>query len=293
MEMKIFVDVDDVCADLMPAWLARYNRDYQDSLTREQITGWSLLEHVKPECGLKIYDYLEDPTLYDDVGLIDGALNGVNSLREMGHRVIFATSSTNGAAGRKLRWLIEHDFLKQNPKRVYHDYIEIHDKSLLAGDVLIDDGPHNVKNFKGLGVLMRRPHNRGEEWPVTVNSWGDAIELCSSHVLPVGTHITELTRPLQTRAFREIIEQMYAVHLQKNADYSPANILGAGEIGLMTRTWDKVSRLMNLMGFKLEIASMRFGAPTAPKCEAIEDTILDLSVYAIIWQLYRRGAWGK
>ena len=106
-------------------------------------------------------------------------------------------------------------------------------------------------------------------------------------------HPTEIARPEQVEAFREIIEKMYVTHLEKNFDYSPANILGTGEPGLMTRVWDKVARLMNLMGFKIEIASSRYEQPCQPKNESIDDTILDLAVYAIIWQIYRQGKWGK
>lgn len=106
-------------------------------------------------------------------------------------------------------------------------------------------------------------------------------------------HITEDKRPQQAARFIDTVMRMYRVHLDKNADYSPANIMGTGEIGLMTRTWDKIARLMNLMGFRVEVAQSKFEHPTAPKNESIDDTIMDLAVYAIIWQLYRKGAWGK
>jgi len=106
-------------------------------------------------------------------------------------------------------------------------------------------------------------------------------------------HITEQKRPLQAAHFIHTIMRMYRVHLDKNADYSPANIMGTGEIGLMTRTWDKIARLMNLMGFRVEIEQSSFEQPAKPKNESIDDTIMDLAVYAIIWQLYREEAWGK
>jgi nucleoside 2-deoxyribosyltransferase len=106
-------------------------------------------------------------------------------------------------------------------------------------------------------------------------------------------HVTEQRRPQQVRAFIDTIMQMYRVHLDKNADYSPANILGAGEIGLMTRVWDKVSRLMNLIGFRIEIAQSAYESKREPKNESIEDNVMDLAVYAIIWRLFRRGVWGK
>lgn len=288
--MIIFIDVDDVCADLMRAWLEAYNDQYGDCLTPEDITDWDISKFVKPECGKQIYRYLDSGDLYDVVEPIPNALEGVRLLREMGHHVVFASSGI-GQAGRKYDWLVDHGFLVPTWKK--KDYVGGYDKGLLRGDLLIDDGLHNVVSFQGLSILMRRPHNTKAEWPVVANSWADIIASLQNGLLADFRHITERTRPEQTKAFREIMDKMYQVHLDKNADYSPANILGTGEIGLMTSTWDKIARLMNLMGFKIEISSMRFESPTAPKNESIEDSIQDLAVYAIIWQLYRKGVWGK
>jgi hypothetical protein len=109
----------------------------------------------------------------------------------------------------------------------------------------------------------------------------------------IRTHVTEQKRPLQTSEFIKVITNMYHVHLAKNADYSPANILGTGMIGLATRIWDKVARLMNLTGFKIEISDSSFEAPSNPMNESTADSWLDLSVYGVISQVYTRGAWGK
>ena len=107
-------------------------------------------------------------------------------------------------------------------------------------------------------------------------------------------HITEKRCPIQSKAMREVLGRMYRTYLAKNADYSPANILGTGTIGLMTRLWDKTARLMNLHGFKLELVGpAEFTEPTKPKNESIEDTFMDLSVYGIIGLLLRHGKWGK
>lgn len=106
-------------------------------------------------------------------------------------------------------------------------------------------------------------------------------------------HLTEKRAPQQCQAFRETVGRMYRTHLSKNADYSPANVLGPGELGLVTRLWDKVTRLMNLSGFNIVIASTDFVQVRTPKHEAIEDTYLDMAVYAIIGLLLRAGKWGK
>jgi hypothetical protein len=106
-------------------------------------------------------------------------------------------------------------------------------------------------------------------------------------------HITEVRSPNQATRFAEVVMALYRVHLDKNADYSPANIAGTGEMGLATRLWDKMCRLLNLMGFRQKVELIGYEAPRYPKNESIEDTYMDLAVYGIIGLLLREGKWGN
>lgn len=109
-----------------------------------------------------------------------------------------------------------------------------------------------------------------------------------------GLHPTEIHCPKQAKAFAEIVGKMYRTHLRKNADYSPANILATGEVGLVTRLWDKIARLLNLTGFRFSITDAgRFESSREPSNEAIEDTYEDAAVYSVIGLLLRKGVWGK
>lgn len=110
-------------------------------------------------------------------------------------------------------------------------------------------------------------------------------------VLYITPHPIEVKSPEQCKEFRRIIEEMYQVMLQKNQDYSPMNILGTGTVGVTTRIWDKVARLMNLSGF--DIRTGEYTEPKEAKNESIDDTLLDLANYAIIALLVRKGKWGK
>lgn len=105
-------------------------------------------------------------------------------------------------------------------------------------------------------------------------------------------HVTEQKNPIQCRAFIDTIMSMYRVHLDKNADYSPANILGTGELGVVVRLWDKIARLMNLTGFSVRVEQSKFERPKTPKNESVDDAYMDLSVYGIIGMLVRLGKWG-
>lgn len=287
--MIIAVDIDAVCADLAPAWLAAYNRDYHDSLTPEQLKDWGIVEFVKPECGAKIFYYLDNPSFYDRVEAIEGAREYINALRMDGHRIIFVTSSPPSTYGRKFQWLVDKGFIEHDVDGL-ESYFEARDKSMIRADILLDDGYHNVETFPGVGELFNQPWNLKYDHPHRVESWREFYAgVMSCRFL----HPTERIRPLQAQRFREIVDQMYQVHLDKNADYSPANILATGEIGLATRLWDKMARLLNLVGFRIEIASARYEEPREPKNESVDDTLMDMAVYAIIGKLLREGVWGK
>ena len=89
---------------------------------------------------------------------------------------------------------------------------------------------------------------------------------------------TELHSPVQCKAFIDTIMAMYRLHLKKNSDYSPANIIGTGELGVVVRLWDKIARLLNLHGFRMHVESSTFEAPREPKNESIEDAYYDTAV---------------
>jgi hypothetical protein len=159
------------------------------------------------------------------------------------------------------------------------------DKTYLRGDLEI------LARCDAMVVLPNYEHSNGTLGEIKFAE-DRGIPITYYPDLPV-IPLTEQHRPEQCAGFIDIVMGMYRVHLAKNADYSPANILGAGSIGIVTRIWDKVSRLMNLCGFRLEIASSRYETPLSPKNESIDDNIQDLAVYGVIWQLFRKGVWGK
>jgi 5'(3')-deoxyribonucleotidase len=168
MDKIIGMDVDGVCADLLSVWLYRYNKDYSDGLKLSNILDWNLHQFVKPECGTRMYNYIEDPTIYDGVLPIEGAMRGVKFLRELGYRVVFVTSSTVGCSGRKYKWLKDFGFIEEGNLK---DYVEMVDKSLINSDYLVDDYTVNIESFKGIGVLFSQPYNKMSQIMPRVNNW--------------------------------------------------------------------------------------------------------------------------
>lgn len=153
----ILLDVDEVVADLLGEWLRRYNLQYEDNLTPDRITDWNLVPFVKPECGSKVYEILGQEDIYDNVQPIPGALEGIQSLREVS-RVVFVTSANVATMRGKVHWLERHGLLGEGPR--HEDLIIAHDKSMVRGDLLIDDAPHNIQSYPGRKIVFDRPHNR-------------------------------------------------------------------------------------------------------------------------------------
>jgi len=174
-KLTIVVDMDEVLADTFEIWLKLYNHDYNDFLTKEDIRGWNAHLWVKPECNTKMYNYLNQENFFLNMVPISGAIDGMKKLIDMGHDVIIATAtprSSRIANEEKKNWIRKHlPFFDLN------NFSDMHRKDLLAGDVLFDDGIHNLSSFKGISICMDRPWNRGEELcDIRVNCWEQFVQ---------------------------------------------------------------------------------------------------------------------
>lgn len=167
----IAVDVDGVVADMFPVWLERYHRDHPD-------VPYSLADVYgdRAKRDLVFLSYLNDPTLYDGVSPIPGALEAIQELRAKGHRVVFVTSCVKGMVDGKWNWLQRHGFLPAGDFQA-DDLVIVHDKSLIRASALIDDLPKNVSRWGNRGILFTQPWNVDSTHMPRVAGWPEVIQL--------------------------------------------------------------------------------------------------------------------
>lgn len=142
--MRIFVDMDGVVVD--------FNK-------------------FKAISGLTGEEIKKLPGAYLDMDPIPGALDGVRSLIGMGHEVWLATKPPTGipdAYADKVKWALR--YLPELKRRI----ILTHDKSLLRGDMLIDDRPHKANADKFQGRLIKFGENIG---------WTEVLDIISGRGL--------------------------------------------------------------------------------------------------------------
>jgi len=82
-------------------------------------------------------------------------------------------------------------------------------------------------------------------------------------------------------AFEQICSELKQTFLKKHKDYGKENILDMGELGIAFRISEKFNRLKHLLmnGKK-------------PSNEAVDDSWIDIGVYAVLALLFKRG-WFK
>jgi 5'-nucleotidase len=163
----ILIDMDSVICDLMSEWHRRYNEDYQDNLSVENLMCWRSEDYVKSECGEKIYDYLDQPGIFLHLKPLPYAIEVLERL-SLNYDVLIVTSSRTYAYTEKEQWVEKHlPFIGKN------NLIFSHRKEMIRGDLLFDDAPHNLIAFKNTGrtaIAMNYPYNASIDVP-RVNNW--------------------------------------------------------------------------------------------------------------------------
>lgn len=165
--LQIILDSDGVLAEPIKKVLILYNKEYKDNLKYEDITDWDLCKFQKE--GSDICKYFRDKNFFRDLPVIFEAQIYVKKLIDDGHDVIIATASHKNGVIDKFDWFEEYfPFVK------YENIIPISRKDLLLGDVMLDDGGHNLLTSKcKYPVVFDSPWNRNKELDkfIRVTSW--------------------------------------------------------------------------------------------------------------------------
>lgn len=80
------------------------------------------------------------------------------------------------------------------------------------------------------------------------------------------------------QAFTEVNQELLDMFLKKHKDYGKGNILSVQELGIALRISEKIERIKHML--------IQGNKPTN---ESIEETWIDIGVYAVIAVLLRRG----
>lgn len=177
--MRILVDIDGTIAD----WGKRYGQfldsfgeSASDIPRHHQQTTFNLNAGRTPAQKKIISAIMNDPAFYSELELLPGAVTALKTMLKEGHDVRIVTSpwvSNPTCASDKLNWVISR-YGHHWGQRV----IITTDKTLVQGDVLIDDKPEitGVIEPSWSHVLFDQPYNQSIDKPRICN-WSEWREV--------------------------------------------------------------------------------------------------------------------
>ena len=158
--MRLIVDLDETVTSFIYELVKRYNNKYNK---RKQIN--SIKEYGLPDDMKEIF--LESgffinlmPFPYSTIAL--------RNLQNIGCEIIIASDCLGipYIAYEKLVWI------KNNlPFIPIENIMLINKKSLINGDVIIDDAPKYIETFNGTTIIMDREYNKHVKADYRVNRW--------------------------------------------------------------------------------------------------------------------------
>ena len=182
-KLRILVDMDEVLDNLLDGWVAYLNERYGVHADAKDIRQWSLT------C---VFPFLtEEETiqpLYEDAfhASLAPKPHSVEYLHKMisdGHEVFVVTAaSVYQTVPAKMDWLFAH-----YPYLSWENVMIARRKQLIQGDVLIDDGIHNLEGGNYFKILYDCPYNQSynaeANGMVRVYSLKEAYEVINGELL--------------------------------------------------------------------------------------------------------------
>ena len=154
--MIILIDMDDTIEQLLRAWLDGVNRRYGRSVAYDDITDWDVSAPYPGLTREQVYAIPDEPGFWGTVRPIEGAAEVIKRFMDAGHEVYIVTATHYVSIPEKMDDLLFRWF----PFISWDQVIITSHKQMIKGDVLIDDGIHNLEGGDYIKILMTAPHNR-------------------------------------------------------------------------------------------------------------------------------------
>lgn len=163
---RVLLDVDGVVADFSGSLL----RAIDSSLRPEDITDWNifkLIEEADGKASARLaLSLMDNPRHWQSAGLLPGALQAVEGLKQRGATIYWVTSpwpTCHGWDTARRLWLKQYFGGGDG-------FVITESKYLCAGDIFIDDRPENVQSWAKAhpdkqALLFDAPYNRNSALP--------------------------------------------------------------------------------------------------------------------------------
>ncbi len=180
--MRILIDMDGVIADFEGEFLRRWKESHSDKkyIALEDRKGFYLREQYPQEYREFVQEIYHGPGFYRNLPPIPGALQALREIKSTAKSVFLCTSPMlpkyENCVLEKYHWVFDklgEDWI--------HNIILTKDKTIVKGDILIDDMPeiNGLEKPEWEHVLYDQPYNRNVNGKrrLTWKNWQEVISL--------------------------------------------------------------------------------------------------------------------
>ena len=175
--MTILVDLDDTIERLLEALVKRANERFHRNVSVDEVTDWSIVCAFPGVSKREILDFMREPDFWDDVKPVPGAAEALKHFMDEGHEVYVVTATEFEHVYEKMKKVLFRYFPFITPRQV----IITGRKQMIRGDVLIDDGIHNLEGGEYRKILFTRPYNREYDAEangmIRVHNWDEIVRI--------------------------------------------------------------------------------------------------------------------
>ena len=175
--MIILVDMDDTIEQLLKTWLARINEQCGRCVAPDDVKEWNLAAAYPGLTQEQVYGVADVPGFWKDVEPVPGAAEALKHFMDEGHEVYIVTATESGHVEEKMRDVLFRYF----PFLSWSQVIITSRKQLIRGDVLIDDGIHNLEGGAYRKILVTAPYNRYYDAEangmIRVHNWDEIVRI--------------------------------------------------------------------------------------------------------------------
>lgn len=175
-KITLLVDIDDTLEDLLGVWIKTINKKYHTKVIPSEVTSWDLSKAFPTLSKEKVYAPIHQDSLWKKVTPKEGASEYLEKLYTQGFKIYLCTATNPDTVKSKFNNVVKRYF----PFIDWEHIIITSKKQLIHGDILVDDGIHNLLFGRYKKVLMTAPHNAWFKEETTdiyrVNNWKEAYE---------------------------------------------------------------------------------------------------------------------
>jgi 5'-nucleotidase len=170
MKKRIILDMDGVLADVYKQFIAFEENESGIKIPIETLKGKEEYEAFKN--GRK---HVNSKGFFRNAPLMDDCVEVLKKLNE-NYEVFIVSAATEfpNSLVEKHAWMAEHF-----PFITWQQIVFCGSKSVVQGDIMIDDHYKNLDNFKGQTILFTQPHNDGhaDRGHTRVRTWQEITSL--------------------------------------------------------------------------------------------------------------------